>query len=273
MTEETNQIDGKEKSKSIIWKVLLIFALAIIIVCGIVFLFNYDIAYDNSGFWLPQRFAVIVYYFFILLVSVIAAVLLKLVYKKRASISLLLVTAIILPIMCYQFNFHTLKKDGLLYPLVDEGGIFYFIAIKDFNFDGMNDELYHNLYEERSDSWVCGGHFDDSIIDNISTEVVGIGIGLDGYSSYDWEERVINLHLHRDNVEYTKVTVCVTFQDSETMMKTLFYIDGVEQKPQKTGDKAVTFVFDAETCANWQSNEDKDYFEILIDYVVAMPNA
>lgn len=58
-------------------------------------------------------------------------------------------SAVLLPTLCYQFNYHAFGKDGFLYPLVDKGGIFHFIVIGDYNFDGMNDELYHVKYDER----------------------------------------------------------------------------------------------------------------------------
>ena len=60
---EENNIITEQKNKNIIWKVPLIFALAIILICGVVFLFNYDIAYDDdsAGGWLPPSFGVIFY--------------------------------------------------------------------------------------------------------------------------------------------------------------------------------------------------------------------
>lgn len=265
---EENNITTEQKNEKIIWKVLLIFALAIILICAAVFLFNYDTAYnDDSGAgWLPPSFGVIFLYFILSVVSIIAAITLKVVYRKRVSIFSLFAAAIILPIMCYQFNYNTLKKGGALYPLVDEGGIFHFIAIKDFNFDGMNDEEHHILYDERRYSCRYGGHFDDEVIDYIDTVAIGTGPALNAFCFYDWKTKVIDLHLNRDNIVYKEIIVTVAFQEKSTAKITSFYLDDVELIPDKTSEKTFTFIFDAETCANWQNESETEFIEILIEY-------
>ena len=267
---EENNIITEQKNKNIIWKVLLIFALAIILICGAVFLFNYDIAYDDdSGAgWLPPSFGVIFLYFILSVISIVAAIILKIVYRKRVSIIWLLAAAIFVPILCYQFNYNTLKKDGALYSLVDEGGIFHFIAIKDFNFDGMNDERYHVLYEERRYSSRYGGHFNDEIIDYIDTVAIGTGPALNAFCFYDWEDKVIDLHLNRDNIVYKEIIVTVAFQEAAVAKKTSFYLNDFELTPDKTSEKTVTFIFDAETCANWQSASEVEFIEIPFEYIV-----
>ncbi len=267
---EENNIITEQKTKKIVWKVLLIFTLAIIFICGVVFLFNYDIAYDdNSGAgWLPPSFSVIFLYFIFSVISIVAAIILKIVYKKRVSIISLLAVAIIMPIICYKFNYNTLKKDGALYPLVDEGGIFHFIAIKDFNFDGMNDERYHILYDERRDSARYGGHFNDKIIDYIDTVAIGTGPALNASCSYDWEEKVIELLLNRDNIVYKEIIVTVAFQEASVANRTSFYLNNSELIPDEISEKSVTFIFDAETCANWQSASEVEIIEIPFEYIV-----
>ena len=267
---DENNIITEQKNKNTIWKVLLIFALAIILICGVVFLFNYDIAYDDDsgGGWLPPSFGVIFLYFILSVISIVAAIILKIVYRKRVSIISLLVAAIIMPIICYQFNYNTLKKDGALYSLVDEGGIFHFIAIKDFNFDGMNDDRYHILYDERRYSARYGGHFDDEIIDYIDTVAIGTGPALNAFCFYDWEEKVIDLHLNKDNIVYKEIIVTVAFQEAAIAKKTSFYLNNLELTPDETSEKTVTFIFDAETCANWQSASEVEFIEIPFKYIV-----
>ena len=267
---DENNIITEQKNKNTIWKVLLIFSLAIILICGIVFLFNYDIAYDDdsAGGWFPPSFSVIFLYFILSVFSICAAIILKRVYRKRVSIISLLAVAIIMPIICYQFNYNTLKKDGALYSLVDEGGIFHFIAIKDFNFDGMNDDRYHKLYDERRYSSRHGGHFDDEIIDYIDTVAIRRGPALNAFCSYDWEEKVIELHLNKDNIVYKEIIVTVAFQEAATAKKTSFYLNNSELTPDETSEKTVTFIFDAETCANWQSASEVVFIEIPFEYTV-----
>ena len=109
---------------------LCVFAASIVIACGLVFLFNYSVAFDDdpgAGF-LPPSAVIIYYYFLISLFSIIVAVILKLALKSKVRLSALLLIAVLLPIFCYAINYNTLNKDGVFYPLVDEGGIFHFVT-------------------------------------------------------------------------------------------------------------------------------------------------
>lgn len=279
--KENEENNVQKPKKKFITKTVLFFALGVVLACGIVFLLCYDFAYnDNSGAgWLPPSFGVVINYFWIVVFSCIVAVALKIIYvshEKQVSIIALLLAAVLLPIICYQFNYHTLKKGGVLYPLMDEGGIFYFIAIDDYDFDGMNDELHEYLYEERQYSSRAGGHYDDTIIDYIDTDAIGTGTALNCcYSSYYWEEQLIKLHIDKHDVKYKKIIVTVAFQDASTTKNTIFYIDGVEITPKKLDSKTVRFVFDAKTCAEFQETWGERYNEwgersdyVPINYVV-----
>ncbi len=220
--EPTNKINDcgeipreeKNNQKHITWKVLGIFAVVVALVCGVVFLYNYGIAYDdNMEGWIPPSFAVVYYYFCVAVVAIIVSVFLKSIWKNRVRFWLLFLASVLIPIICYQFNYHTLKKDGILYPLVDEGGIFHFMAIGDYDFDGMNDEQHHRLYEEREYSSRYGGHFDDTIIDYIDTTAVGTGPSLSGtFCFYDWEERTIDLHLDKTGVDINRSRLRLLFK-------------------------------------------------------------
>lgn len=269
--EETTQSENKNNKPHTTCKVLGIFALTIIFICGFVFIINYNIAYDDDtgGGWLPPSFAVIFYYFWIVITSIIAAIVLKIFFKKRVRIWALLLISVFIPIICYNFNYHTLKRDGFLYPLVDKGGIFHFIAIGDYNFDGMNDEQHHILYDEREYSMRYGGHFDDTVIDYIDTSAIGTGGGLSGcFCFYDWEERIIQLFLDKDSVNLKQVEIIVAFQEASIAHDVSFYLDGVKLNHTVSKDNTISIVFDDDTCSDLQNRIGGENRYIPIKYVV-----
>lgn len=271
--EENNYIKEESKKALAPWKVFFIFAAAIVLICGIIFLFDYNNAYKTStdGGWIPPSFGVIYYYFLVSVVSIIVSIILKIILKKRVKIWSLIATAVLFPIFCYNFNILTYSKAGLLYPLVDKGGIFHFIVNHDFNFDGMNDEQHHLLYDERKYSTREGGHFDDTIIDYIDSTAIGTGPALSVFTSYDWENKIIDLHINNDNVIYKKVTITIAFIDPEMAKSSVFYFDKIIEPIQNVTineDNTVTLMFDAETCADWQFKSGMDLIEIPIKYHV-----
>ncbi|MBE6798923.1 MAG: hypothetical protein E7525_04010 [Ruminococcaceae bacterium] len=271
--KETIECKDKNNRRHATWKVLGIFVAVAVLIYGFIFLFNYSIAYDHDtgGGWIPPSFAIIVYYFELAVASIIALVIVKIILKKRVRIWPLLLSAVLIPIICYNFNYRSFKRSGFLYPLVDKGGIFHFMAIGDYNFDGMNDELHHRLYDERERSSRYGGHFNDTIIKYIDTTVVGTGYSLDGFCFYDWETKIIDLHLIKNDIQYKQITIVVAFQDPALAQKVSFYLEGADPtllNHTVNRDNTVSMVFDADICAKWQNNAEKEFFEIPIRYVI-----
>ena len=262
----------KNKNKQhLAWTVLLIFVLAIILICSFVFIFNYDRAYDDNtggGFFSPS-FGVIIWHYLLAILFIFVAIVLKIVLKKRIRIWTLLLSAILLPILCYHFNHHAFDKEGFLYPLVDKGGIFHFIVIGDYNFDGMNDELYHIKYDERQYSSRYGGHFDDTVIDYIDTVATGTGGGLEGcFCFYKWEDRVIQLFLDQDSVKLKQVEIKMAFQEPSMVHNVSFYLDDSKLNYTINKNNTVSIVFDANTCSGLQNRIDGENRYIPIKYVV-----
>lgn len=270
--KENIKNENKNNQQHIAWKVLGIFALVMFLICGFVFIFSYNSAYDNhpGAGWLPPSFSVIVWYFLLAIVFIFVAIVLKIVLKKRVRIWTLLLSAVLLPILCYHFNYHAFDKDGFLYPLIDKGGIFHFIVIGDYNFDGMNDELYHIKYDERRHSTRYGGHFDDKIIDYIDTNAVGTGGGLSGcHCFYDWEERVIELYLDNDSVKLKQVEILVAFQEPSMAHNVSFYLDDSKLNYTVNNNNTVSIIFDADTCSDLQNRLGVENRYIPIKYVVS----
>ena len=269
--EENIKNESKNNQQHFAWKVLGIFVLTLILICGFVFIFNYNIAYDGDAGagWLPPSFAVVYYYFLLTVAGIITSIILKVVLKKRVRIWALLLVCVFVPIICYNFNYNAFKKDGPFHFLVDKGGIFHFIAIGDYNFDGMNDEFYHINYEEREYSSRYGGHFDDTIVDYIDTNSIGTGGGLSGcFCFYDWEERVIELFLDKDSVKLKQVEILVSFQDKSIANNVSFYLDGRRLSHTVNKYGVASIIFDANACLKLQNRIGGKNRYIPIKYVV-----
>lgn len=178
--------------------------------------------------------------------------------------------AAILPLLCYLVNYHTLKKDGLLYSLVDDGGIFHFIVIGDYDFDGMNDEEHHRLYEERVVSAGCSDTFFREEIHRVDMDTTGIGAGLTGYfCKLDGEERLLSLHL-KTGVEVTEIELEVTLADPALARSFSLYLqtDSGETPVGYTVNENghISVVFDADTCSEWLKNAKREFPVVTLRY-------
>ena len=113
MTKKENK--NRYQNLGFQFKICLLFSAAIIVLCAIIFICNYDIAYDKdagAGYFSPSD-AVIFKYVMVSLAAVISSIVLKIVCKRRVAILFLLVLSIVLPILCYHFNYRHFKE----YPL------------------------------------------------------------------------------------------------------------------------------------------------------------
>lgn len=254
-------------SKKTPWIILAIFAVSIVLLCEFIFLYHYEIDYYASI--LDHRETEILQCFFVGAAFLVLAICLKCIFLKRVYLWALLLTAVLLPVLCFQFNDHTLKKDGILSPLVEKGGILHFLTIHDFNFDGMNDEEYHRLYEERSYSSRYSAYPNDTI-QLIQIKAVGIGPGLEGcFCFYKEEKKSIDLHFQTD-IELNYIEVIVDFRDPSMAERVSFY----EMKEDKrilhphtvNEDGAAVLRFSAETCLAWQNESENMYIKIPFQY-------
>ena len=286
MTEQTvgtekEKRERKQKRKQKIrrpWNkteriIFCVFVSIVVLLCLWIFLRNYDSVYnDYSGAgWLPPSFGVAAFYHVILpFWAALAVGFLKLVFvsiEKKIRVWHLLLTALILPILCYHINYHALKEDGVLHPVVDDGGILNFIVIGDFNLDGMNDELYHRLYDEREYAMSYGT--DEGYVDMVKTKTIGVGDVESCFASL-YVNNIIKLHLDRDDVTIRSIEMTVTFFDSSLAEKVSFFEispDGDIPIPHTVNaDGTVSLAFDADTCAEWQETSEKEWVKIQLRY-------
>ncbi len=281
MNENDNDMKLVRKRLALYMKTLVLFITAIVLLCFFVFIFNYDIAFVDSGDIIPQSFNVVIYYFFLSIIAIIAAIVIKILLNKEASLSLLLILAIIIPIFCYNINRQTLKENGAFHFLVDEGGIFHFIAIKDFNFDGMNDKEYQLMYGTHTVSTTEYGDSTDKIIKYIRTETTGIGKDLRAFNTYDEKERKITLHLQKNNVVYEKIEMIIDFYDPNYIksfnisltsknhfgeMDPVIYKLDCEYKTNE--DNTLSIILNSEDCLKIQNNAERDSIEIVFAFSV-----
>ena len=113
--ENKNRYKKLGKNLGFQFKMYLLFSVAIIVLCAIIFTCNYDIAYDKdagAGYFSPSD-AVIFKYVMVSLAAVISSIVLKIVCKRRVAILFLLVLSIVLPILCYHFNYWHFKEYSL----------------------------------------------------------------------------------------------------------------------------------------------------------------
>ncbi len=247
---------------------LAVFSIALILICGIIFLYNYRVAY--SGDILPGSIGIFIYYIVLTVVFILIAVALKTILGNQIRLRWLLLTSLILPFLCFHFNMISYNRDGgFLYPLVDDGGVFHFIVNHDFNLDGINDEDYHLAYDVREYSTCDAGGSGEIYIDHVHTKGVGIGPRLNGtFSNFDDEKRTIELHCAKYNVEFKYIQLDIGFKDPETAKRISFYTNGSKIIHKINKDNTVTIVFSAENCAEFQRKSDNEFVEVLIKYTI-----
>ena len=248
----------------------------VVLVCLWIFLRNYDSVYnDYSGAgWLPPSFGVAAFYHVILpFWAALAVGFLKLVFvsiEKKIRVWHLFLTVLILPMLCYHINYHALKEEGVLHPVVDDGGILNFIVIGDFNLDGMNDELHHRLYDEREHTASYGTY--EGHVNKVKTKTIGVGYIESCFPNLpeNKDNNIIELHLDRDDVTIRSIEMMVTFFDASLAEKVSFYeiTPGGDVSVPHTVNKdgTVSLAFDADTCAKWQENAENERIEIQLRY-------
>lgn len=193
-----------------------IMSAVIVLVCGFVFLYQYRIAYDGhtGGGFIPPSFGVVINYAQIAFFAIIAAVCVKLIMKKNVSLLAMLLIALILPILCNNVNKYVFHKNSPLYPLVDEGGILHFIVLRDFTFDGIDDEINRLNTVERTHGQLCGSLSDDKVLKNVQMRAHGKGTGLERVTVISfsrWKEQITSVSINDDGYELSLTKLELTF--------------------------------------------------------------
>ena len=250
--------------------VTLIFAAVIAVLCALLFIYNYKAVYDentNGGFFSPSD-GVVFIYVQVALIALAVSGILKWIWKSKLSWLALAAVAVILPVLCYQINYHTLKKDGMLHFTVSEGGVLHFVTIHDFDFDGVNDAYDYtgDDVRELSSTDYCTDPY--GIVKSMDYTMIGKG----GNLNASWcvhGTRSITVYLHKSRVTYHSVRITLHLAESVDAETITFYLFGSELEATVENEHAVSVVMDADACALAQQNALDESIHVLIQYTVA----
>jgi hypothetical protein len=248
--------------------VTVILSAAIAAACGFLFLYAYRNAYDrntNGGFFSPQD-GVILDYILISVAAILLSVLFKIVWRRRLTLWVLLAISVILPILCWQINYHTLKRDGMLYFLVEEGGPLHFVTIHDFDLDGVDDSLDYTGDDVRTLTHSTLVHSDPhGIVEFMEYTIVGKGGKLD-YAGCELNpsEGSLRIRLNKSRVTYERITVTLHLTEAYAAEDLVFYRGGERLAVKVIDGHTLSVTFDADTCAEWQQQATEESFRVLI---------
>ena len=263
---------NKENATKIRWLLPVILSAVMIVSCGVLFIYHYRGAYDtntNGGYFSP-RDGVIFYHILVALAAIPVSVIAKLIWKRKLSLWVLLAISVCLPILCYQINYHTLKKDGMLHFLVQEGGVLHFVTLHDFDRDGVNDAYGYTGDDVREVSGNTLGETDPhGIIERMEYTIVGKG-GKLPYAGCEphWTADEISIRLNRSRVTYEEIHITLYLTEAVDADSFILYQGGSRLAITRVDEHTVSVTFDADTCAAWQQNALEESFHIPIRYVV-----
>jgi len=69
-------------------------------------------------------------------------------------------------------------------------------------------------------------------------------------------------------VQFKQIKIIVAFQEPTMAQRAFFWLEDSELEHTINDNNTVAIVFDADTCAKWQNNSEKEYIKISISYVI-----
>lgn len=252
--------------------VTLTLSAVIVAVCGFLFIYFYKAAYNRdagAGYFAP-RDVVIFCFICVAIAAVLVSALLKIVWRHRLSLWILIALSVILPILCYQVNYHTLKKDGMLHFLVQEGGALHFVTIHDFDFDGVDDGYDYTGDDVREVSgspvYSADPH---GILERMEYTVVGKGGKLQ-YAGCEasYGESTIRIRLNKSRVTYEEIRITLHLNEAVDADDLILYHAGSRLEVTVVDEHTVSVTFDADTCAAWQRSALDESFRVPVRYEV-----
>ena len=197
----------KQKRHNVILPYIF-FALIILLVCSFVFILNHRIAYDTTkggSDLFPPYFTLLLYFLLIVIAAVLGALLLKACFRKKINRWVLLIIAFAMPVMGYGLNYYAFKANsGPLYALVDEGGILHFMAIGDFNLDGVSDKEDRLLNSERTVTIAASADTKNQTLKKATVQITGVGKLEQAYCSSSTKSNTWSLHFDKEQMTLQK---------------------------------------------------------------------
>ncbi len=259
--ETMNEKENKNKYDNLKFKmsVYAILSLAIIVVCSIMFIYNVRRAYDGytaGGFFAPSH-GVFFLHIIVAFFAILSSVVLKLIFQNRIALTVLLLLSVVLPVVCYSCNYHAFKNDGPLRPLVRKDGILHFLAIHDFDFNGVCDS-----YEKiRQVSGIQGCN--DERVSRLEYVVEGKGQYTALGSCYFREKKnVISVSMAESETSatYNYISFTLTLRNPEDTEKLSIYYLDTKLEAKIENAYQITVTLDSEFCAERQKEFDKHIY-------------
>lgn len=270
-TKKENHYKAKYEAMKKPLIIYSVFALVIMVVCFVFFIFNYKAAYSDStdGGFISPSFGVKFYHAVIAVIFIGIALFVRAIWENDVKMLPFVLLSLILPFLCYFSNYNSFDKDGALYSLVDEGGMLHFIIIGDYNFDGINDERYHRTYDERTHK-TCGSTY-EGVVRCVDITATGIGYSLDAtLCSINTDKSQLRLSLEK-TVEYKSIELEIKLEEGRDPSDISFFMSDTETEtelPFTVRDGRIIIGFDAEACKEFQNSSENRYIHKTIKYRV-----
>jgi hypothetical protein len=193
---EEDCVDNEKISLRLNIIIYTAFALALLVINFLIFLFNIEAAYkpDEYG-WIivPAYYEVVYYSVGISLVFYFVAFIIWAIFalfNKKINIVVLLILALLIPCNQTDINRYLFDEEGPLYSTVQKGGMLFFVVTRDFDLDGEYDEKYRLIYDDREvvikkEDGIDGiDDRDKTEIDYIEVRIIGRGAELEHCSAH-----------------------------------------------------------------------------------------
>lgn len=269
MSGKENENKSKYQAIGFQSKILLMFSAVLVLLCAFLFIYYYGDAYskNTNGGYFSARDGLIFKHAILILFALLASVVLKKTLKHRLALRSLIIVSIVLPILCYNINYHTFKKDAVLYPTVNEGGVFHFITIHDFNFDGVDDGYDYTGDDVRELSHTDYGASPEDVVSAMDYTIIGKGGKLDS-SHCQYVDGTIKISLYKSRVTYDHIKITLSFKDSADAQRASLYLFDSKLETTLESDTTVSVTFDAEACAKWQQASLQELIVVSINCVL-----
>lgn len=257
----------------------IIFIGAIMLICTFVFMYNAKIIFmtDDQGDpykgTVPPYFIMMYYTYIISLISMAVAFVLKKMFSKT-GLAFLLACAFLIP--SAQFAVNMMLFSGPLENTLKEGGIFYFVANHDFNFDGYNDEWYRKEHKERT----VKSSSSENHVSVVST-ARGKGDRLENSYCFLYEDEGVFKFKGGDNATILSLDLDVSFSGEVDLENVEIYrIDRGRNELVKTemvDNNTLRIVLDENACTairNDPLTENERYHEdrFYVEYKIVFPD-
>ncbi len=252
--------DNKNKYENLKLKILVygILSFVIVISCEFVFIYNVFSAFSGAtgGGFINGPASMALRYIQLSVLAIILSVFLVALFKGKIALSRLLILCIVLPILCYNFNYYSFKDDGPLRPLVRKGGMLRFIAIHDFDLNGITDS--HEKIRQQS-----GVSFFDSDEHFLSIHYTAEGKGpYNSLAHCGYSKGYINVSMaeSEDSATYNYIKFTLTMKNPEDAEKLSLYYDDLKLESKIEDGNKVSVVLDSDFCAELQRKSYKHIY-------------